>query len=269
PSTADPATFAAKADALLAALATLVAEINAAGGVNVGNATTLLGDTWADQVLASVAGTNTITATGPSGYALTSKQPLILIPAATNTGATTIEITPSGGASLGAKNLFRNGAACVGGELKIGVPAIIVYDGTQFNIVSGGVAVAGAELAYGQITSNVPVTATTAAGADVVVSSGAVTYDGTPVYVEFYAPIALAGTNYITFVLYDGATLLGIVAQNRTLNISVNAPVKITPSAGSHTYQIKAYVDAGSGTVYAGAGTGGAAFPASCRVVKA
>jgi hypothetical protein len=47
PSRQDPANFATRADALVAALPTLVAEINAAGGVNVGNATTLLGATWA------------------------------------------------------------------------------------------------------------------------------------------------------------------------------------------------------------------------------
>ena len=100
---------------------------------------------WLDDVdvatyasLSSVAGTNTITATGPvpmSAYA--SGQLFRFIPAGTNTGATTINITPSGGSALGAKNIFSGGAACVGGEIVSAVPIAIMYDGTQFNIIGG------------------------------------------------------------------------------------------------------------------------------------
>lgn len=46
PSTADPANFATKADALVAALPGLVTEINALGDVNIGNASTLNGTNW-------------------------------------------------------------------------------------------------------------------------------------------------------------------------------------------------------------------------------
>ena len=95
-------------------------------------------DTAAYCYLTSVSGTNTITATGPANMTLAAPQhSVILVPAATNTGATTLNITPSGGAALTAKNVFMGGAACVGGELTIGVPAVLVYDGTQYNIISG------------------------------------------------------------------------------------------------------------------------------------
>ena len=107
------------------------------------NSTVIL-SAWLDDVdvatyssLSSVAGTNTITATGPvpmSAYA--SGQMFRFIPAVTNTGATTINVTPSGGSALGAKNVFAWGAACSGGELVAGTPALVVYDGTQFNIVN-------------------------------------------------------------------------------------------------------------------------------------
>lgn len=96
-------------------------------------------DTVAYSVLSGVAGTNTITATGPANYSYAATTPPVtFIPAATNTGATTINITPSGSSALGAKNVFFDGAACVGGELVIGVPVSVIYDGTQFNILSGG-----------------------------------------------------------------------------------------------------------------------------------
>lgn len=93
-------------------------------------------DTAAYPALSGVAGTNTITATGPANLTLVATNPAVwFIPAVTNTGATTINITPSGGAALGAKNVFSGGTACVGGELVAGVPVAIVYDGTQFNIL--------------------------------------------------------------------------------------------------------------------------------------
>lgn len=101
------------------------------------------------NVLSAVAGTNTITATGPSTYTAYATKPVfVLIPANTSTGATTINITPSGGAALGAKNMFCGGAACVGGEIRAGVPCVIVYDGTQFNIIGPYV---GGNLPTGQI----------------------------------------------------------------------------------------------------------------------
>lgn len=98
---------------------------------------------WGTLTLTSVAGTNTITATlatsgsvtfGPTALAAGMK--FLLTPAVTNTGATTLNITsPNGGSALGAKNVFAGGAACVGGELVAGVPAVVEYDGTQFNIL--------------------------------------------------------------------------------------------------------------------------------------
>lgn len=84
--------------------------------------------------LTAVAGTNTITATAtPALAAYASGQKFIFIPAATNTGATTLEVV-----SGSAKSIFSNGAACVGGELRINVPVGVVYDGTQFHIVANG-----------------------------------------------------------------------------------------------------------------------------------
>ncbi len=90
------------------------------------------------QLLTSVAGTNTITATatGPiSAYA--AGQMFLLIPANTTTAAATLNVastaTPAG---IGAKNIFCLGAACLGGELVAGVPSLLVYDGTQFQILS-------------------------------------------------------------------------------------------------------------------------------------
>lgn len=91
-------------------------------------------DTASYSALTAVAGTNTITATGPTSQtAYANGQVFKIIPANTNTGATTLNIS-----SLGPKNIFWNGAACVGGELRANIPCAVRYDGTQFHVVGNG-----------------------------------------------------------------------------------------------------------------------------------
>lgn len=83
--------------------------------------------------LTSVAGTNTITASATKATApLVAGQHFSFVPANSNTGATTLNVN-----SLGAKNVFLNGAALVGYELRKSCPVQVYYDGTQFNIISG------------------------------------------------------------------------------------------------------------------------------------
>lgn len=94
--------------------------------------------------ITSVAGTNTITGSlSPALSAYAVNQIFTFTPANTNTGATTLNIN-----SLGAKNLFIGGAACVGGEIRSGVPVVVQYDGTQFNIIGPYV---GGNLPTGQV----------------------------------------------------------------------------------------------------------------------
>jgi hypothetical protein len=92
---------------------------------------------WGGLTLSSISGTNTVTGSvaaagsitmAPTAYATGMK--FVFVPAATNTGATTLNVN-----SLGAKNIFFCGAACSGGEIVQNVPCHVVYDGTQFNIL--------------------------------------------------------------------------------------------------------------------------------------
>lgn len=80
----------------------------------------------------SVTGTNTITASMAGLAAYASGMLVRFIPANSNTGATTININ-----SIGAKNIYLNGAALIGYELRKNCPVQLHYDGTQFNIVAG------------------------------------------------------------------------------------------------------------------------------------
>jgi hypothetical protein len=80
----------------------------------------------------TVSGTDTITATvSPSLTAYAAGQMFAFVAANTNTGAVTINIS-----SLGAKAITKNGTtALVAGDLTANYLFVIVYDGTQFQVV--------------------------------------------------------------------------------------------------------------------------------------
>lgn len=132
------------------------------------------------------------------------------------------------------------------------------------------------EVDYVEKTSNTSITATTEATANTIVTGNAVTYDGaTRVKIEFWAwsarPDATVAGRTLDLVLYDGATSIGLLGEMVTpaANASqsvVHAIRWITPSAAAHTYSVRAFVSAGSGVVYAGAGGIGAQAPAFIRI---
>jgi hypothetical protein len=83
--------------------------------------------------LTSIVGTaNAIQASAtPAIPAYAAGQVFNFVPASTNTGATTLQVS----GIAGPKDVFAFGAACVGGELVAGTPASVVYDGTRFHIL--------------------------------------------------------------------------------------------------------------------------------------
>lgn len=138
-----------------------------------------------------------------------------------------------------------------------------VYNGSAWVSV-----VPTTEIAYGQRTSDVNVTATSAAAAtDLGITTGAATYDGTAVVLQFSAAAVDRGTSSINIALYDGASLVvdRLCQMNSAGAQALNGFYRFTPSAGSHTYLVKGWVDAGTGTVYAGS----TRVPAFCRVTRA
>jgi hypothetical protein len=139
-------------------------------------------------------------------------------------------------------------------------------------------ALPGAELDYAQITSPVNVTATAEATADTIVTGNAVVYDGsTPIIVEFVAdqmrPDTSAGGHYIGIYLFDGSSSIGFMGFHNIAGGSTAIPAnmrrRLTPSAATHTYSIRAAVNAGTGLISAGAGGSGAEMPAFLRITKA
>lgn len=138
----------------------------------------------------------------------------------------------------------------------------------------------GYELGYDQITGNVTVSATTSAGATSVIAGSSYTYENVPYVFEFFSPSVntpAASPGFIIIGLFEDGTSVGNIAtiysQLNTANIRVpvTAQLRRTPSAGAHTYAIKAYRDGGASTATIVAGAAGAdtAVPAFLRIRKA
>jgi hypothetical protein len=133
-------------------------------------------------------------------------------------------------------------------------------------------AVALDEIAYAEITADVTVTATSEASANVVVTAPAVTFDGaTVVYVEFQATRVdtAAGANAAVLInLWDGSTdlgRLGVALSQTGIAAPISRARRLTPSAASHTYSIRASQLVGNGAVRAVAPN----LPAFIRIKRA
>jgi len=133
------------------------------------------------------------------------------------------------------------------------------------------------ELGYTELTSTVLCNATTEATANTIVTAPAINFDGvTSILVEFWAPSYHAGdAPNASFYLYDGSISLGTIGSRTMITGAAMGPLylsrRLTPSAGTHTYSIRAIVSSGGGiTIDAGlAGTPGIYMPGFIRVRRA
>lgn len=167
------------------------------------------------KYLTGVAGTNTITATGPASLsAHAAGKGFTFIPANTNTGATTINPTCNS-VALGAKNIFCNGAACIGGELRAGVPSYIIYDGTQYQMIGG----------YGE-TVGTSASTFTFNGSGGSTGSLTMTYQKIGKFVTLHIPTAQATTGTGSTLLTSNTALPAIVRpaanQSSAVNVTYN-----------------------------------------------
>jgi hypothetical protein len=141
---------------------------------------------------------------------------------------------------------------------------------TTADVIEGGIP-SGHEFDYVERTTNLSVTATTEAGSDVFIDGNAVTFDGaTRVKIEVWVPVS-EQSQFCLLSLWDGGTDLGLIVDSGggAGDVTVYGARFLTPSAGSHTYHVKAYRGTGSATLYAGSGGVGNYLPAWYRITKA
>lgn len=136
----------------------------------------------------------------------------------------------------------------------------------------------GNEFDYAQITSSASITATSEATANTVITGAGVSYDGsTIVMLEFFTPYLNITAQSLAIVLYDdtggGAASIGLMGQYYDANagqtvVPVHLMKRFTPSAATHTFSIRAYVNSGTGEVKADTGVNGHWLPAFMRIYK-
>jgi hypothetical protein len=134
------------------------------------------------------------------------------------------------------------------------------------------------EVFYNQITAPLTVTAVAANASQLLIAGSPIVYDGRPVIVELSTPALLTPNvagGAVTINLIDASTDLGYLGQAQASNPSILAGVtfrrRLTPTAGTHTYQLAAWRTAGAAnaTVYAGPGGVDQYPPAFMRIVRA
>lgn len=131
------------------------------------------------------------------------------------------------------------------------------------------VPIAADEIGYDSITANALVTATTEATSNTIIACAPHTFDGNPVICHFMASavnqITVAGAK-IVFSLWEGATEISRLGSHQ-VNLTAQGfmpfynALRFTPTAGSHTYTIKAYAQSTTGTPQIYCGTGGIGDP--------
>jgi len=135
------------------------------------------------------------------------------------------------------------------------------------------------ELAYVEFTASVLISAATEATANVIVSAGAVTFDGGPVIVEFFSPYLEPGATALSqinvFAFEDGATLGQLWLTDKDDSAVLDAGStgclarrRLTPTAGAHTIDIRACKLGANGHVLGGLGGAGNYLPGYMRITK-
>lgn len=101
------------------------------------------------------------------------------------------------------------------------------------------------DIDYAQKATDVLVNGGNIGTADTVIKSNTTTYDGSKVYIDFFAASTTASDSHHFFVLvYRDTTLIGEVAYYLSppfTEQSVSFQVADIPSTGSHSYTVKAY----------------------------
>jgi hypothetical protein len=128
--------------------------------------------------------------------------------------------------------------------------------------------VPGHEYNYVAKTSDTSITGTSSGTAQTVVTATPTEFDGeTVVLIEFSSAKVTTPDGQTLYVgVFDGSTLVGTVVElyGNPASAPVFTRLRLTPSAATKTYSIRAWVSSGTGTIKGSAGA-----PAYIRLTKA
>ncbi len=174
----------------------------------------------------------------------------------------------------------KNGDTVLTGAVTLtgGTNVTLTQSGQDISIAASATSGPGSEVGYDEITSNVNVASTTEASPTTIITCAAHTFDGSPVICEFYTPRIVTPSSASSFVIVSlwesttqiGRLLLALTPAAANMQVGGTWQRRFTPSAGSHTYLIRAHASTTAGTPSINAGAGGTAtdFPAFVRFTK-
>lgn len=138
-------------------------------------------------------------------------------------------------------------------------------------VITGGGGGGATELDYVAQATDLTVTATSAGTAQTFIDGNAVIFDGaTRILLEFWTSGITSSLGGCVVELFDGATDLGRLCQaNDPGSVPNKGEVFLTPSAGSHTYHLKAWRTNGGSTAIVVGSSGGVFLPAWYRITTA
>jgi hypothetical protein len=170
--------------------------------------------------LLGVSGIDTISGSGsPQVTSYATGQMFWFVASGTNTGATTLNID-----SLGAKNITRGTAALAAGDIISGAVALVVYDGTQFQLLS--------------IIRSIQTNGTIASAGTTNIGAANAEY------------LAVSGTTTITAFDTVAAGIYRVLKFDGILTLTHNATSLILPGAANITTaagDVAGFVSLGSG----------------------
>ena len=244
----------------------------------------------AANVISTVASASSIAVTGDGTYLLTGTTTVATITGGSTGMTITVQATAQASGvpvvltyGAGANAIKLNGGRSLGIYAQVpadtaagaGESVTLRYDGTAWVEIARDLRTV---LDYVQGTAQTNITGTSEAAATLItgLTTSTLTLDGaTPIDVEAFAPLVSRGNSWIKGALYDniasaGATSIGFFASSNgpSSDIVTTWKRRYTPTAATHAWSMRAWVDAGTGIVYAGAGGAGANMPAYVKISR-
>ena len=143
-------------------------------------------------------------------------------------------------------------------------------------LVAASGTAAGEEFDYVQNTSTVTLTGTTEGTANTCITGTSQAYEAVPTLIEVFTPRidTVAGSAAAVFVLlFDSGTVigrLGVVNSPTTATTihSFYGAYRLTPTAATHQYIVKAYSSVANSVFGGGAGGTGTSLPSFLRITR-
>jgi hypothetical protein len=147
---------------------------------------------------------------------------------------------------------------------------------TWADVTGGSADLSGEELDYVQGTATVSVTGTSEGAANTLLTGTSQAYEAVPTLIEVFCPRVTTGASSgasVIGILMDGASVLGriflvITPAAAALTVPVHAAYRLTPTAATHQYIVKAWRQTADGSWTPGAGGAGTEVPAFIRITR-